>query len=115
MPNRFLHIDDLGGHGPCRSVRRLQRGRRGFGFTLSGQGPCILSNVVIGSPADEIGLKAGHRLVRVNAIDVSEAQHDDVVDLIARSLSLDLEVETDQPANNALEVRRLDTLDLLSK
>ena len=28
----------------------LFRGSRGYGFTLSGQGPCILSNIVPESP-----------------------------------------------------------------
>ena len=79
----------------------LQRGRRGFGFTLSGQGPCVLSNVVIGSPAHEIGLRAGDRLIVINGVNVSGSQHDDVVDLIARSLQLTMEIES-PPASSSM-------------
>ena len=73
----------------------LFRGRRGFGFTLSGQGPPVLSNVVIGSPAHEAGLTIGDRLHAVNGVDVSgpNADHDDVVALIAGSADLSLVVE----------------------
>ena len=38
---------------PSYGIRtvELTRGQLGFGFTLSGQGPCILSNIVAESPA----------------------------------------------------------------
>ena len=41
----------------------LARGRSGYGFTISGQGPCILSCIVSGSPADRCGLKPGDYLI----------------------------------------------------
>lgn len=66
----------------------LARSRSGFGFTLSGQCPCVLSGVVRGSPASRAGLKAGDKVVAVNGIDVTEAEHDQVVDIIASTPSV---------------------------
>ncbi|CAL7938118.1 unnamed protein product [Xylocopa violacea] len=67
-----------------RAVEVL-RGMKGFGFTISGQQPCILSCIVPGSPADIAGLRAGDYLVSVNGHNVSKLPHDDVVQLIGRS------------------------------
>lgn len=67
-----------------RSVE-LVRGSKGFGFTISGQQPCILSCIVPGSPAENAGLRAGDYLVAVNAQNVSKIPHDDVVRLIGHS------------------------------
>uniref|UniRef100_A0A4W5PWQ2 PDZ domain-containing protein n=1 Tax=Hucho hucho TaxID=62062 RepID=A0A4W5PWQ2_9TELE len=65
-------------------VRRVEvvRGRVGYGFTLSGQGPCLLSGILDGSPADQVGLKQGDRIVSVNGTDVAKASHEAVVQLI---------------------------------
>ncbi|XP_012287001.1 regulator of G-protein signaling loco isoform X2 [Orussus abietinus] len=63
----------------------LLRGTKGFGFTISGQQPCILSCIVPGSPAENAGLRAGDYLVSVNGHSVSKAPHDDVVRLVGRS------------------------------
>jgi regulator of G-protein signaling len=51
----------------------------GYGFTISGQHPCALSNIVKDGPAERAGLKAGNYLVAVNNINISKAAHDDVV------------------------------------
>ena len=42
----------------------LNRSQQGFGFTISGQCPCVLSSVVEESPAKKAGLKPGDSLVR---------------------------------------------------
>ncbi|XP_077258095.1 regulator of G protein signaling family member locomotion defects isoform X6 [Temnothorax americanus] len=61
------------------------RGAKGFGFTISGQQPCILSCIVQGSPAEGAGLRAGDYLVAVNGHNVGKVPHDDVVQLIGSS------------------------------
>ncbi|XP_011707290.1 PREDICTED: regulator of G-protein signaling loco [Wasmannia auropunctata] len=61
------------------------RGAKGYGFTISGQQPCILSCIVQGSPAEGAGLRAGDYLVAVNGHNVSKVPHDDVVQLIGSS------------------------------
>ncbi|KAF7995057.1 hypothetical protein HCN44_004529 [Aphidius gifuensis] len=63
----------------------LTRGIKGFGFTISGQQPCILSCIVPGSPADIAGLRAGDYLIAVNSFNVGKTPHDDVVKLIGHS------------------------------
>ncbi|CAH1121311.1 unnamed protein product [Ceutorhynchus assimilis] len=60
----------------------IQRGPSGFGFTISGQQPCILSCIVSKSPAEQAGLRAGDFLISVNGISVSKMAHDAVVGLI---------------------------------
>lgn len=62
----------------------VARGRTGYGFTLSGQSPCVLSCILKGSPADYVGLRSGDCILSVNDINVSKASHEDVVKLIGR-------------------------------
>ncbi|KAF4517637.1 hypothetical protein B566_EDAN002868 [Ephemera danica] len=78
-------------HGVCSSnnfnsigVRAVDvvRGHNGFGFTISGQQPCLLSCIVAGSPAEAAGLRPGHALVAVNGRSVAKLPHDTVVRLI---------------------------------
>ncbi|XP_041132865.1 regulator of G-protein signaling 12-like isoform X1 [Polyodon spathula] len=66
-----------------RSVE-VARGRAGYGFTLSGQAPCLLNCILKGSPADYVGLRAGDQIICVNKINVSKASQEDVVKLIGR-------------------------------
>ena len=61
----------------------VTRGRQGFGFTLSGQNPCILSSVIAGSPAERVGLVSGNCLVAVDGQNCSRMAHGDVVKLIS--------------------------------
>lgn len=69
---------------PNYGIRTVEvlRGSNGFGFTISGQQPCILSCIVANSPADHAGLRAGDFLISVNGISVSKITHDAVVNLI---------------------------------
>ncbi|KAM9314312.1 regulator of G-protein signaling 12b [Pholidichthys leucotaenia] len=62
----------------------VARGRTGYGFTLTGQSPCVLSCILKGSPADYVGLRSGDYILSVNDINVSKASHEDVVKLIGR-------------------------------
>ncbi|KAG8453438.1 hypothetical protein GDO86_000169 [Hymenochirus boettgeri] len=66
-----------------RSVE-VVRGRTGYGFTLSGQAPCIISSVIQESPAGFVGLKPGDQVYGVNEINVKSASHEDVVKLIGK-------------------------------
>lgn len=71
-------------HGSSIRSVEVARGRSGYGFTLSGQAPCVLSCVLKGSPADYVGLKAGDKIFAVNEINVKKASHEDVVKLIGK-------------------------------
>ena len=84
-----------GNHSAGHSKKHLQylgmktvhvvRGRSGYGFTISGEYPCVLSCIVPGSPANLAGLKAGDCLCFVNGVSVSHVQHDDVVRMVGQS------------------------------
>lgn len=63
----------------------VSRGEHGFGFTISGQQPCILSCIVPNSPADLAGLRSGDFLISVNGLNVSKLPHESVVQLIGSS------------------------------
>ncbi|XP_053716532.1 regulator of G-protein signaling 12 isoform X3 [Synchiropus splendidus] len=67
--------------GELRGVEII-RGRAGYGFTISGQRPCLLSGILEGSPADLVGLKQGDRIMALNGTDVSAASHESVVQMI---------------------------------
>ncbi len=75
---------------PSFGVRtvELTRGQHGFGFTLSGQAPCILSSIVQESPAAKANLKSGDFVIAVNGKNVAKSLHDDVVDIIGNSTGL---------------------------
>ncbi|KAM9678349.1 regulator of G-protein signaling 12 isoform 1-T1 [Trichechus inunguis] len=78
-----MHRTGETGRRRTRSVE-VARGRAGYGFTLSGQAPCVLSCVMRGSPADFVGLRAGDQILAVNEINVKKASHEDVVKLIGK-------------------------------
>ncbi|KAG5680660.1 hypothetical protein PVAND_010154 [Polypedilum vanderplanki] len=56
-----------------------------FGFTLSGQQPCILSSIVKNSPADNANVKSGDFLISVNGKSVWHKSHEEIVELIGTS------------------------------
>ncbi|XP_055632262.1 regulator of G-protein signaling loco isoform X1 [Toxorhynchites rutilus septentrionalis] len=72
---------------PNYGIRMVEvnRGMNGFGFTISGQQPCILSCIVNNSPADLAGLRAGDFLISVNGMNVSKWPHEAVVQLIGNT------------------------------
>ncbi|XP_052099872.1 regulator of G-protein signaling 12-like isoform X2 [Mytilus californianus] len=82
-----------GGHPKRRKKRPIHglrvvevtRSKSGYGFTISGQHPCVLSNIVKDSPAEYAGLKAGNYLVAVNNLNIAKAPHDDVVRMVGTS------------------------------
>lgn len=68
-------------------IRSLEiiRSTQGFGFTIAGQKPCILSSIVQNSPADLAGLRSGDFLISVNGMNVAKFNHETVVQLIGNS------------------------------
>ena len=64
--------------GTIRTVQ-LYRGRGGFGITLSGQAPCVISSVVESSPAFAAAVRVGDSVVTVGDVDVRGAKHEEVV------------------------------------
>lgn len=72
---------------PNYSTRNVDvaRGFNGFGFTISGQQPCILSCIVENSPADLAGLRTGDFLISVNGLNVYKLPHEAIVQLIGSS------------------------------
>ncbi|XP_069025858.1 regulator of G-protein signaling 12 isoform X2 [Embiotoca jacksoni] len=72
---------DLNVIGELRGVEVI-RSRAGYGFTITGQRPCLLSGILERSPADLVGLRQGDRIMAVNGTDVSTALHETVVQLI---------------------------------
>ncbi|XP_037117625.1 regulator of G-protein signaling 12 [Syngnathus acus] len=76
---------DLSASGELRRVE-VHRGRTGYGFTISGQWPCLLSGILEGSPAHLVGLKQGDGIMAINGADVSTALHETVVQMIGRCI-----------------------------
>uniref|UniRef100_A0A087XJ87 Regulator of G protein signaling 12a n=1 Tax=Poecilia formosa TaxID=48698 RepID=A0A087XJ87_POEFO len=72
---------DMNATGELRDVEVI-RGRAGYGFTITGQKPCLLSGIMEGSPAFVVGLRQGDRIMAINGADVSAASHETVVQLI---------------------------------
>ncbi|KAF5405814.1 Delphilin [Paragonimus heterotremus] len=59
----------------------LQRGPKGFGFTLAGDSPVYVSHVEQGSPANQCGVKSGDTIVAVDRMNVSRSTVNSVVRL----------------------------------
>lgn len=72
----------------------------GFGFTLSGQAPCVLSCVLPGSPAHKVDLKPGDQIIEVNGSFVKELPHDQVVKLITQSSNGVVQLTVQKPSNS---------------
>ncbi|KAJ2954915.1 hypothetical protein O0L34_g3242 [Tuta absoluta] len=70
---------------PRTAERRvvIGRGAGGFGFTIAGQRPCIVSAVAPGGPAERAGLRAGDALLAVDGASVARAPHASVARLVA--------------------------------
>ena len=61
----------------------LNRNNSGcFGFTVIGDSPCFVGQVTERSRADQIGLKSGDFIVKINGQNVSRAQQKTVAQLI---------------------------------
>ncbi|XP_041983234.1 regulator of G-protein signaling loco [Aricia agestis] len=61
----------------------VARGAGGFGFTIAGQRPCVVSAVAAGGPAECAGLRAGDALMAVDGASVARAPHASVARLVA--------------------------------
>uniref|UniRef100_G3P3B6 Glutamate receptor, ionotropic, delta 2 (Grid2) interacting protein, b n=1 Tax=Gasterosteus aculeatus aculeatus TaxID=481459 RepID=G3P3B6_GASAC len=57
-----------GGRG---RILRVYRGKKNFGFTLRGHAPVCIDSVISGTvPAEECGLKIGHRILFLHGLDM---------------------------------------------
>ncbi|XP_056431672.1 regulator of G-protein signaling 12-like isoform X1 [Gadus chalcogrammus] len=112
---------DLELNPPPGDVRHLEvvRGRAGYGFTVTGQGPCLLSAILEGGPGAQVGLKQGDRLMAVNGADVSHLPHETVVQLIGTCcngpLRLAVLAEGRSPGTPAIDEDECDGKDLYRK
>ncbi|XP_052771613.1 regulator of G-protein signaling loco-like isoform X3 [Mya arenaria] len=86
-PPQQLHQPRRRKKRPAHGLKTVEvsRGKSGYGFTISGQHPCVLSCIVNNSPADKVGLRPGDYLISVNGLDVSRHSHDDVVCMVGTS------------------------------
>ena len=73
--------------GAVTSAREYELVRRtnGYGFTLSGKFPSVVTSILLLSSADENGLQPGMLVLEADSFDVSRARHEDVVGLVAGS------------------------------
>ncbi|XP_056005277.1 regulator of G-protein signaling 12-like isoform X4 [Ostrea edulis] len=91
---------------PIHGIKTVDvtRGKSGYGFTISGQHPCVLSVIVPGSPADVAGLKTGDYVVSVNNQNVTKFPHDDVVRMVGMSTgTLTLQVAENYNSSDSSE------------
>ena len=65
-------------------VIEVRRGSNGYGFTLSGQKPSILSNIIENSAADLAGLQTGDFLLAINNQSVIQWSHDQIIEFIGK-------------------------------
>ncbi|CAK1545409.1 unnamed protein product [Leptosia nina] len=61
----------------------VARGSGGFGFTIAGQRPCVVSAVAPGGPAERAGLCTGDALLAVDGASVARSPHANVARMIA--------------------------------
>ena len=66
-------------------VYELFRGDCGYGFTLSGECPSVITSIVPDTPAEKTGLRPGLLILEVDGTDVSRSGHEDVVAKVAES------------------------------
>ncbi|GBP11696.1 Regulator of G-protein signaling loco [Eumeta japonica] len=64
-------------------VSRGADGAGGFGFTIAGQRPCVVSCVAAVGGAERAGLRAGDLLLAVEGTNVTRAEHEMVARMIA--------------------------------
>lgn len=69
---------------PKREIRII-RGREGYGFTVYGEAPCVVSWISDSSYAKDAGLKVGDSIVSINREDILTAGHEYVVQTIGMS------------------------------
>ncbi|XP_071947707.1 regulator of G-protein signaling 12-like [Antedon mediterranea] len=80
------------------------RAPNGYGFTIAGQAPCVLSCILSGSPSEQADLKPGDRILAINGKNVSRMSHEQVVKLIGNAVDvLRLTVAEQEPCESSDE------------
>lgn len=88
----------------------VSRGSQGFGFTIAGQAPCVVSHVATGGPADRAGLRAGLALLAVDGATISRAPHEVVARLIAaapKAIALTVTADRDREPSDTSDDERV--------
>ncbi|XP_071827392.1 regulator of G-protein signaling 12-like isoform X4 [Apostichopus japonicus] len=74
-PNNFMNLKTV----------EVGRGRNGYGFTVAGQHPCVLSCIMPNSPAEFAMLKPGDCVIAVNGENVTRLNHEQFIKLIGET------------------------------
>ncbi|KAK2167897.1 hypothetical protein LSH36_22g00005 [Paralvinella palmiformis] len=83
----------------------IKRGKRGYGFSVTGSSPATVRRVEDGSAADQAGLHVGDAVIRINGQNVSRSIADSVAKIVRQSekqIILDLQRDgvTNKPGND---------------
>ncbi|XP_077958728.1 delphilin isoform X5 [Gasterosteus aculeatus] len=85
--------------GPNQRILRVYRGKKNFGFTLRGHAPVCIDSVISDSPAEECGLKVGHRILFLNGLDMRNCSHEKVVSMLQGSGAMPTLVVEEGPSD----------------
>lgn len=71
-----------------RKVFNVIRGMAGFGITLFGEKPCVVSMVAFEGNAYRAGVRSEDEIISLNGRDVTESDHDEIACIVGTSLDM---------------------------